>query len=753
MNSNLISRYEKKVSIKKNFLRPVRYLCSHSIDQPTTVGVDMEFILPYETVVEQQDYISGKINAPTTIIQFRKDIKNEWERIDSWVSAISLRTSCDLLRRCIDNKGELCRKCDAEHAELFYQMTDDQLTNEEFKMKINNKQEAWDKTYNNSYHNLSINKEYKHIFLSYNCPMFGYRELMFPIFFEKMVVAVFFVGQIKLDGEENIIKLNKENFFWQNPDIFNAYLESCKESDDYKNNPGKYTSEAIQDYIINKSIRENKTYYPEIYEIKQGMQIPDVKDKLTLVQYEEMVKEICEWLDRLEKLLIKEMKQKRQNHVRNVITEALFNFHSDSTNVEDPHSIQETVWIPVRRFSKRISEQCALEYMIVYSMRSVDRKVVSNLRIVALSSNDLDRSTLALFSLDELLKHSLMDKPSDSRVSPYLFSALELLSPDEQERMSIIFHPMKEIPAASVAILIKYPNDVLKDSIEEVLISGLQTLVALISSRLAVRYENAAQTLLQETLRLYKHEIVNLSSDVSRGIKILGKLLMKEDIALQKAEDVYRDAMSSLDMFQFLSKNISMLVNEPFPRDIKRVRIYNDLIYKWENTKRLDARDKGCDIEYRKSHVEFYTNQYYAEIVVYNLLTNAVKYAYNNTMIYIHCMKSSQDCYILSVTNFTFNLKKNERYNIFRRGYRTPNARAYYPEGSGRGLWLVREVMRILGGKVRLCKTEWISGYNIPLLYEYVNNPHSYVDTNMDLFEAKKEYNRLLSEDIINDFG
>jgi len=157
-----------------------------------SVEIDTESILSYETVIEQQDYISGKIRAPTTIIQFRKDKDGEWERIDSRVSAISLRASCDLLRRCVDNEGELCRRCDAEHAELFYQMNDDQLINGDLKMQINSKQETWNKTYNNMHHDPCINNKYGHIFLSYNCPMFGYRELMFPIFFEKMVIAVFF---------------------------------------------------------------------------------------------------------------------------------------------------------------------------------------------------------------------------------------------------------------------------------------------------------------------------------------------------------------------------------------------------------------------------------------------------------------------------------------------------------------------------------------------------------------------------------
>jgi hypothetical protein len=247
--------------------------------------------------------------------------------------------------------------------------------------------------------------------------------------------------------------------------------------------------------------------------------------------------------------------------------------------------------------------------------------------------------------------------------------------------------------------------------------------------------------------------MVNLASGVSRAIGYLDNTRIRE-IEPQKQYDVYRDAVSTLKMFEFLSKNIGILIDAPILPRKRYIHIYHDLLYKWENIKRVDARDKGCDVEFQKSQLGIYTDPRYAEIVVYNLLTNAVKYAYNNTMIYIHCKKPiPQNNYVLSVTNFTFPIPESVHNRIFEMGYRTWKAREYFPEGSGIGLWIVRKIMNLLGGKVQLCEQEWISNYNVPLLYAYVNNPEFYFDINEDLQEAEDEYNRLSNDYITNDFG
>jgi signal transduction histidine kinase len=716
--------------------------------------INIESILSRETVTAQQDNICGEIGAPTTIIQFRHDDDDDWERIDSQVSAITLRTSCDLLRRCINDQGKICRDCDKQHADIFYGINKNTRDPIELITRIDNKQEDWNETYQNPYHEPHIEYKNDRAFLSYNCPMFGYRELMFPVFFEEAVVAVFVIGQIKITDQEEVIKSSKENFFIRNPHIFDAYLEECKKRGYDTNEPEKYTIENIQDYILNRSKREIKPEFKEINSLKQGLQIPVVEDQLSRKQYEEMVEKVCNWLGKLEDQLGKEMRLKRENYARKVLAEALSAYHVHSANMGYSSSlIRKTLWNPVQIFAETVAKQCSLKYIVVYGVRSDNRKTVTSLTIVASSKTNPDTFVPESFSLQNLPDDSMMDKPLDSRIEPDLFNALNPIPDDKYNRLSIIFKPMKEIPAASVVILLKYFNDTLKKSIEDTLISSLQNLAALISSRLAVRFENVAQRSLKETLRLYKHEMVSLASGVSSAIGYLD-ITKQREIDPQKQKDIHQDAISTLKMFEFLSKNIGILIDDPTPPEFSNVRIYHDLLYKWENIKRPDAREKGCDIKYQKSQLVIHTDPRYAEIVVYNLLTNAIKYAYDNTMIYMHCKKSPpQNNYVLSVTNFTFSIHESTHNKIFEMGYRSQKARRYNPEGSGIGLWIVRSAMDILEGEVQLCEPEWISDYNVPLLHAYVNYHDHYFDIEADFQKAEEEYNRLSNDYIINDFG
>jgi hypothetical protein len=108
---------------------------------------------------------------------------------------------------------------------------------------------------------------------------------------------------------------------------------------------------------------------------------------------------------------------------------------------------------------------------------------------------------------------------------------------------------------------------------------------------------------------------------------------------------------------------------------------------------------------------------------------------------------------VFSVTNFTFSIHESSHNKIFEMGYRTQRAHEYFPEGNGIGLWLVRKIMSLLEGRVQLCELEWISDYNVPLLYAYVNNPAFYARTDDDFQEAEDEYNRLSNDYILNDIG
>jgi len=711
------------------------------------------FILSRDAVIAQQDYICGKISAPTTIIQFCGDTSNKWERIDSEVSSITLRTSCDLLRRCIDNNGEFCRNCDTAHAGLFYNLSRNQIIKGELKTRVEGLKLKMKRKYNNPHYSPTQVEEYGHIFLSYNCPMFGYRELVFPIFFEKKVVAVFVVGQIKLTTKENeeAVRESKEIFFENHERIFDKYIDECRKNIKDEKEFEKYSREKIKNYIINESHRGTKTEYRVAYEMDPGLQIPSVADALSETGYKSMIETICKWLDNLETQLNAEMKLQRENIARDILENALARVHRYERNISSINPVK-SLWDSVGRFADEVTKNCALEYMVIYGTQSQDRSISSLAPLASCVEDGSPNFNIPLsFSLDAPSMSDSKNTPIDSNSHKTLFNAFSPILKD-CNRLIAVAQFAEGIPAASMAVLVKYRNEIFKDSMDKVLISRLKHLVVFVSSYLAAHFENEAQEKMEKIMRIYKHEMVNLTSDVSRIInEYLGnhyRLRAMNDVELDK---VYQDAANTLKLFQFFSENIGILLDKLTPAKNNDILVYKDLLNKWARIKHADAIDKGCVFICKRSVAKILKDPRYSELVIYNIFTNAVKYSYKGTKIHVHCtpndsMYSLTKC-VISVTNFSFEIPEKERGKLFDMAYRMEKAIEHYPEGSGIGLWLAKEVMDHIGGKVRLCKPEKISEYNVPLLNAYVNNLALYPNiTSVTLKEAKEEYNRLKSE-------
>lgn len=744
--------------------KEVRYLCTipkDNTDYEEDKEMDLESVLPYDAVIAQQDYICGELGLPTTITQFRKDAEGSWERIDSQVSAITLRTSCDILRRCINNKGKLCRDCDARYAELFCDLPSGDIVSV-LKRRVCEKQLEWisEEGYYASTDAPEVLQKAGHTYIQYRCPMLGYRELMFPIRYAGKILAVFTVGQLSIEGEEDVVLRYKDRFLQAYDYLFLPYLKTLKQAAEKTQTEKidsvmeRYDIEQLRSFLLHKSSREHIPFFPKLYDCKPGMIIPTIKDQLSEEKCKEEIIKICGWLTKLERLLVNEMRNKREAWVRSMLDEALSEFHANA-NVDLSRSVDEALWRHVQNFTDRLVADCGLASLTVFGSEGTHGKKAEFLKVVAFSPTDGKKNQYmtARFSLKG--KIAFVDRPIDSRQHHELFDAIDREIRENVQLKTIVYQPMKEISAASIAMLVEFRDGDLKTSMEDGLIAGLLNLAVLLSSRLTVRFENLAQAQLVKSLRLYKHEIVNLTDGVNRAINdYLGSPYLKE-IEDAKIQAVYRDASGTLSMFRFMSENIGILVNKPIPPDKGPVTIYSKVIYKWENIRRVDAREKACDIVYRKSLISVWTDVRYAELVVYNLLTNAVKYAFYGTKIYMHCSNEPAGRHKLSVENYSFSISPEDEERMFDIGFRGEDAIASYPEGSGIGLWIVRTVMELLGGEVSLQKPVCLSDFNVPLLHAYIQNPSLYgADvSSMKYQDAKVAYDALSQQKQKNMFG
>ncbi|HBM45994.1 MAG: PAS domain S-box [Parcubacteria group bacterium GW2011_GWF2_38_76] len=86
-------------------------------------------------------------------------------------------------------------------------------------------------------------------------------------------------------------------------------------------------------------------------------------------------------------------------------------------------------------------------------------------------------------------------------------------------------------------------------------------------------------------------------------------------------------------------------------------------------------------------------------MVVQNLLTNAVKYTNDEGKISVGVKKDNSSL-IISVADTGYGIPENVQSKIFTKMFRADNARANDPDGTGLGLYIVKETIEKTGGKI-----------------------------------------------------
>jgi len=183
-----------------NYRNKPQYLAPHDDSQ---TDMDFSVLADRKTIKNIAKSICDVLRHPVTILDVnRLGELSDTIRIDSDIEYLALRTSCKLFRYYAGE--DMCHKCDHFHASILQGITKS-MSKDNLKGRVTTKIKNSPAFFVPSYkkripevHEIKYpqnKKKISRLIIEYHCPLLGYRELLFPIFYDDEVIGVLFVGQ------------------------------------------------------------------------------------------------------------------------------------------------------------------------------------------------------------------------------------------------------------------------------------------------------------------------------------------------------------------------------------------------------------------------------------------------------------------------------------------------------------------------------------------------------------------------------
>ena len=341
--------------------------------------------------------ICALIDGPISFVEFSPE--GDIVRTDPAVIAMTMGAPCSRFRECGGSRH--CLKCDSLHAGLirglerksFVTQLEAVLQNHAKIRKYRQDPEA----------EYLIAKDPKRPHLEYDCPMLGFREVIFPIFFDDKVIAALFMGQIRFKDREPFIRRRQDEFFESNHKIFDAWR---------RKHPGATAAEVVKQ--IREASMEHQGSYFTIARKKWGGLVAKINQELT----------------NLEKTLEDQMILQRENYIRSRLDRRIKEFHTDLPRRINPNEKGlRALWQNVQARCNDLISDFHLKSLMVFGISHVADGETSKLDLVGcvgkLPKGFTDEVLTSLrFDLHKL-PYELQSHPCNSDQEPRLFLGLE----------------------------------------------------------------------------------------------------------------------------------------------------------------------------------------------------------------------------------------------------------------------------------------------------------------------------------------
>ena len=696
--------------------------------------------------------ISTAIRHPVTIIdanRITRDVDPEKIRTNSDAEYFSLRNSCRLFRHSAGS--EECLKCDHEHAQKFMEYLAEYYWNEEEEYK--KLKEIYDFNYkergNLRYFkvwNFDENKYFSRPVCEYDCNMLGYRELMFPLLYRKTgkVLGILFVDQSVVESEkdEKYVRKTKKGYF-ADKDLSELFKQS------------EHEPEKIKDWIINADKRFGD--FENLFGKSQNTEDGDSKDRTMtfsdMNEYNRFISVVCSYLRKVEKRIVKKYIEKKKNYFRRV-----------GENIVDNY------------FDKIIKEKALLSND---SNNNVELRAAWNQLIYATESLKalLGIENIFIFGdgpypvIDENKKKKIYNNPFNGSVT-FDFNVLKEFDNDTfytSFRYPELLEGLESDVDIHNCFIISFSDIALAFCVEKLdgfreIYKGMAGVIGAQFVRIHSYVARITSEFLQEkiklTLRMNRHETAHISTrlkdDIDWYFSDDGQAFIK--LRPEKQAHIVEDIRNTTRLLSNMANNIGVItgsINKENIRNKFGTVDINDMLNKWRVmfADRLKQRNLSLVVgepEYGLrglSHIRTVPDLF--ELMIYNLVDNAVKYAYRGTNIYMYwerCRGGNK----FTVVDFGTEIKKDEDiFSLYVRG-KTENSKKV--EGDGIGLYSVKKICELLRYEVDY-SCELVSEYNLPLIEWYekeFKNSVKHDEKVKSLYQYLCEFDDELKEDIIN---
>jgi len=716
-----------------DYLTPPKYLVPSTENKKES---DFSALSDRDTIRKYLEDICNNLHHPVTIIDYNRvsvTDKSLDYRIDSDIEVYSLRYACKILRKCA--KDEMCTMCDAFHAKCM------SVNADSVEQNINNINNFLDFYYDEYVDNLPIVKKgYNRPVLEYFCPMLGYRELLFPIIYMGIVLGVLFVGQITIEEENDKerVRATKTSFFKKqinNPqnlfgDFINLY--NCQ-------NEKKINADDIVVLIMDSD--QHLSQYENILNFglcKYDKYLFHGKNFKKLENYNHFIETVCDEIGKLENKLIKDYSKKRNAHFKKMIKKIVDDYFDaiKRTNKNlsgDVVSKKEldSAWNELKNLEKEIRENFGFNNVIIFGDNS-SVSIIKEQKKYAI--NDNFKELYYDFSVSEKIPTSLeyitsLDEPQILEGLKGLKQAVE-----SNEGFVILYHNM--------AILFKSKEICQKTSISKTLAKSIGDKLTDVISYLDLCTANYLKERHTLTLRMNRHENTHISTRLNDSISNYFSYGTKSFCSLdsEKQELVIEDLKNTIKLISHTAENIGLITGSINAANIKgkarSLDVY-DLLIKWQIMFRNELKDRNLDITVLKEeendilsrllltdmtnskkgpqYITTYADLF--ELMLFNLIDNAVKYAYIGSVIYLSWHYVNVNTCEVTVTSFGPKMDEGkELYNLYARGESSKQV----VSGDGIGLYVVNRAAQLLDADIgHNCNL--IADYNIPLVPWYFN--------------------------------